>query len=270
MKTRIYCRSIIKSTFFFLLLVSIASKLSASTCKEHSEFEIIQSKISIFTFDDILMEQFIDKNDFVIKDNKLIIPSYSKRKNDSRYLHYISLNGHFIDLKGVGLTYGFYPARYFSESIDFISINFSYHFAQQAYKSIYMKTPKEEVNIRFHGFGIGIAGDISGSVSSSIKFLFTPEFVIGIEQPQIKPLLFDNKIDGLRTWYYKPGVKTSLMYGQYGLGLGLSYYFYEAYVRDLNKSILIDNITSKTISYSKDMFPGREGLQLSFSLIFNF
>ncbi len=230
--------------------------------------DILEKECSIYSNQPIF-DNDLTKNDF-LKQRQTNIPSYSSKKNKITYPNYISLSANFIDLNGFGISYGFYPAQYFTELMESISINFSYHFARQEYVSMYMKLPKEAVNIKFHGFGLGIAGDISGRISSGTTFVFTPELGIGIEMPQIKPLLFDEKIDGLRTWYYKPGIKTALVFGRYGFGAGLSYYFYESYVRELNNNILIDNITSDPLSYSKDLFPGREGLQLSLSFIFKF
>jgi hypothetical protein len=201
--------------------------------------------------------------------SRSIIPSY-KRSRKSFYPNYISISANLLNIRGGKLTYGFYPARYFPNLVESLSIKFSYHFSQQAYKSMYMSSPKLYTKAIFHGFGLGIALDIDGNISSEAKFVFTPDFETGIELPQTDNLLFDNNIDGLRTIYFKPGMKAAVFIDRYGFGIGLNYYFFDSYVRELNKSILIDNTTSEPISYSKDLFPGREGLQLSFDFIFKF
>lgn len=198
-----------------------------------------------------------------------IIPSYN-RSRKTFYANYLIISANILDLKGFGFTYGFFPARYFPDLVENMSIKFSYQTSKQKYTSMYMKLPKEPSKIKFHEFGLGLAFDIEGKISSDLLFVFTPDFEIGLELPQTNKMLFDENIDGLRTIYFKPGIKTAFFIGRYGLSVGLSYYFFESYVRELNKNILIDNITAEPISYSKDLFPGREGLQLSFGIIFKF
>lgn len=196
-----------------------------------------------------------------------IMPSY-------KYGNIISWSGSF----------GYYLAG-ISESIsNDLYIETDYNFSKQSYSSDFFIDPKENYELTFHSifFGVGYNFELLNS-SYSYKFrnligshnkrtvlFLTPQFKIGYEFTDGSEIMFDQNIDLMYAFAYRPGLRTGLRVNKISYVVGLDYTFWNSMTNVTQGKILVVDGDEKFLSWDEDLFRNRNGIQIYLGVLFSF